>query len=230
MLPLLLFLTTLQDSQSKLPEAKMGMAQLVFLREIKAEDGMSEAKQQELLMGHIAFLKGLWEKGTALMVGPMAEEGPIAGLVVLDVEKAEDAIKIMEDDPFVKAKRLKVDSQGWYFAKNYAVKAPDFMDHKQYWFGLLERPEGLTPLSKEDGEKMQAGHMANIVKMAENKSLLLAGPMAGNTALRGIFIFDAMEKAEIDKLVEGDPLIKAGRLKLTLYKWIAPKGSFLIEK
>ena len=208
----------------------MGMAQLVFLRDVKREDGMNEAKQQELLTGHIAFLKGLWEKGTALLVGPMADEGQIAGVVVLDVEKPEDAVKIMEDDPFVKAKRLNVDTLGWYFAKNYVVKAPKFMDHKQYWFGLLERPEGLTPLSKEEGEKLQAGHMANIVKMAENKTLLLAGPMEGKTALRGIFIFDMMEKSEIERLVENDPLIKGGRLKLTLHKWMAPKGSFLIEK
>lgn len=137
----------------------------------------------------------------------------------------------MADDPMVKSGELALETHTWFFAKNYIVKGAEFAKDGQYWFGRLDRASANLPkLSEEEGNKLQDGHMANIIKMANEGALLIAGPLAEPTDFRGIFIFNDLPKADIDKLTAVDPLIKSGRLKLTLYKLRAPRGSFLAEK
>ncbi len=52
--------------------------------------------------------------------------------------------------------------------------------------------------TKEEAEKIQAGHMANIGKMAQSGKLIAAGPMMDDGDLRGIFLFKAsMEEAKL---------------------------------
>ena len=70
--------------------------------------------------------------------------------------------------------------------------------------------------------------MQNIQAMAESGDLVLAGPIAGNSEFRGVFIFRTPEKEKIEAMVSRDPAIKANRLKLELYRWYTAKGTFPI--
>lgn len=67
--------------------------------------------------------------------------------------------------------------------------------------------------------KLQAAHMANIERMAQNGELVVAGPFLDKSDLKGIYIFnvDSIEKAR--ELTETDPAIKAGRLIMELHPW-----------
>lgn len=71
-------------------------------------------------------------------------------------------------------------------------------------------------------KKLQQGHMDNIMRMAENGDLLLAGPFLDTGSLRGIYIFDVRTIEEARKLTETDPAIQAGSLVMELKKWYGP--------
>lgn len=71
-------------------------------------------------------------------------------------------------------------------------------------------------------KNLQKGHMDNIIRMAENGDLLLAGPFMDTGSLRGIYIFDVRTIEEARKLTETDPAIQAGSLVMELKKWYGP--------
>ena len=226
---LAVILSPLKGQKQDLPEAQMGIGQLVFLVSPTKAPSLDEKTVAGLQRAHLKRLEELWSSRKALVVGPLQDAGPRRGIVLLDVKTPEEAAEIMAEDPLVKAGMLRTETFSWFLGKNYVLKGDKFMDLKQFWFGLLERPENPPPFSDDELKTMQEGHMANITKMATERSLLIAGPIGGNGPQRGVFVFKGMKRDDIDDLTRNDPLIKSGRLKLTLFKWFAPKGSFLLE-
>lgn len=109
-------------------------------------------------------------------------------------------------------------------AENKDEKAPPKFDLDQYQFGLLSRGPKWTAEKSPEIQKIQDGHMANIQKMASLGKLIAAGPMMDDGSLGGIFIFKAASLEEAQSLAAEDPAIKAGRLELTLFNWMGPKG------
>jgi uncharacterized protein YciI len=95
---------------------------------------------------------------------------------------------------------------------------------RMYVLGLLKKGPNHGQGTKEENERVQAGHMANIKKMGDSGKLLVAGPMGDEGDLRGIFIFDAKSPEEVRAMAESDPAIQQRRLILELHPWYAAAG------
>ncbi len=101
---------------------------------------------------------------------------------------------------------------------------------RKYWFVLLKA----GPNTNQDSAtraKLQAGHLANIGRLYDSGKIKVAGPFGEPGEWRGIFIFDAESKEEVEKLLQTDPAIAAGRLAFEIKPWYtAPMGSFVPGK
>ena len=101
---------------------------------------------------------------------------------------------------------------------------------KRYWFVMLMKGENRNHDSLT-AVNLQKGHMDNISKLYYDGKLKVAGPFGDNGDWRGIFIFDAETREEVDSLLKTDPAIAAGRLKYDIRPWYtAPMGSFVPGK
>lgn len=98
-------------------------------------------------------------------------------------------------------------------------------DMRFYVLGILEKGDKWTDEVTEESKALQAGHMANIGRLANEKKLILAGPLAKEGGdMRGIFVFDTDKLEDAQKWCDTDPAVKAGRLKVRLIRWYSAKG------
>lgn len=77
---------------------------------------------------------------------------------------------------------------------------------------------------------LQAAHMKNIDRMADEGKLVVAGPFLDKTELKGIYIFNVTTVEEAKALTETDPAIQAGRLVMELHPWYGSAALMLIPE
>jgi uncharacterized protein YciI len=73
-------------------------------------------------------------------------------------------------------------------------------------------------------EELQKAHLKNIMRLANEGKLIVAGPFLDNQEIRGIFIFNVSSVEEARKLTESDPAVKAGSLVMELHPWYGSAG------
>ena len=108
------------------------------------------------------------------------------------------------------------------------LKADDY-GMRQYVMALLKAGPN-RDRSPEEARKLQAGHMANINRLAAEGKLVLAGPFADNGPLRGIYIFDVTTVAEAEALTKTDPAIQAGSLVMELHPWYGSAALMMVNE
>lgn len=97
---------------------------------------------------------------------------------------------------------------------------------KQYYFVMLSRGARRHEITDTTIiKKLHAGHMANITRLAEMGKILVAGPFGDDGNWRGIFIFDAASKEEVEGYLKEDPAIAAGRLAYEIHPWWTAKNA-----
>ena len=73
--------------------------------------------------------------------------------------------------------------------------------------------------SPEETQQLMQAHLANIMRLADQGSLVLAGPFLDNGPLRGIYIFKVATIEEARALTATDPAIQSGHLEMELHPW-----------
>ncbi len=67
--------------------------------------------------------------------------------------------------------------------------------------------------------ELQKAHLKNIMRLADEGKLVVAGPFMDGQSIEAIFIFNVSSVEEARKLTESDPAVKAGVLDLELHPW-----------
>ena len=75
---------------------------------------LSEDEATKLQRQHLDNIHQMVEDGILLLAGPFLDDGDIRGIYIFDIESVEEAKKIAEADPAVKAGSLILDIHPWY--------------------------------------------------------------------------------------------------------------------
>lgn len=123
-LALFIFGSSLLFSQEKNEFEKkyeMKTYYMVFLKKgpNRNQDSTTVTKLQEQ---HIAHLNKMADAGKMDLAGPFMDNGEIRGICVYNVTTKEEAEKLANEDPMVKAGRLIVEIHPWYAAKDSKLK------------------------------------------------------------------------------------------------------------
>jgi len=110
------------------------------------------------------------------------------------------------------------DRQVSYDSLKAAKYGADQYGMKKYVMAFLKRGPNRNQDSTTASE-LQIAHLKNILRMAKEGKLVLAGPFLDNDEVRGIYVFDVSTIEEAKTLTETDPAIKAGRLEMELRPW-----------
>ncbi|MEO8569926.1 MAG: YciI family protein [Ginsengibacter sp.] len=89
---------------------------------------------------------------------------------------------------------------------------------KQYVMAFLKEGKNKN-LDSAESANLQVAHLKNIIRLADEGKLIVAGPFMDDQPIRGIFIFNVGTIEEAKKLTETDPAIKAGVLEMELRPW-----------
>ena len=100
---------------------------------------------------------------------------------------------------------------------------------KQYVIAFLKRGPNKSKDSTE-ATNLQKAHLENIMRLADEGKLILAGPFMDNDDVRGIYIFDVTTIEEAEKLTETDPAIQAGTLVMELKPWYGSAALLLVPE
>ena len=100
-----------------------------------------------------------------------------------------------------------------------------------YTFVML-KTGAVVEEQKSIRDSLFAGHMANMVVMAEAGKLVLAGPFytKNKDQYRGIFIINSTDTSEVRELLKTDPAINYGLLHADLYPWYGSAALKLLNE
>ena len=89
---------------------------------------------------------------------------------------------------------------------------------KQYFIGFLVKGPNYTPNMPEDERaRLLQKHLAYIRSQAEAGNYRLAGPFLDDEKIAGILIIDTPTRESAKKVVDGDPMVQAGRLAVEIH-------------
>lgn len=100
-------------------------------------------------------------------------------------------------------------------AKEYGA---DQYGMKKYVMAFLKRGPN-RDLDSLKAAELQNAHLKNIIRLAEEGKLVVAGPFLDDGDLRGIYVFNVGSIAEAEELTRTDPAIQAGSLVMELKEW-----------
>jgi len=112
---------TAQEKKSLEHQYEMKTYYMVFLKK-GPNRNQDEATAKKLQEQHMAHLTKMADEGKMDLAGPFMDDGDIRGICVYNVATKEEAEKLANEDPMVKAGRLKVEIHPWYAGKNSSLK------------------------------------------------------------------------------------------------------------
>jgi uncharacterized protein YciI len=210
--------------QPQEPQHKLVQFQMAIFKKGPKWDRTPELDRGISFGQHFAYVSTLIKSNVAVIGGSFDDSAPPEGVLILRTT-AEEAKKVIERDPAVKDRMVTAEVHPRW-SEDIFKNARSLDSLERLYFGFLKK----GPNRKEGDDKnaeiqeLQKAHIANIVRLAEMKKMVMAGPFGDEGELRGIFVFRVASMKEAQELAATDPMIKIDRLRIDLHSWHVPVG------
>jgi uncharacterized protein YciI len=204
---------------------KLVQFQMAIVRKGPQWEATKADQRNQIMLQHRDNVISLLDSGKAVLAGPFADDTELAGIFVLRAQSPAEAKGWMDADPAVKAGLLMPDIHPWW-SEDIFKKANTPLKLDTLYFGFLKKGPNRKDGDDETPEvqELQKAHIANIIRLAGMKKLVVAGPFGDDGDLRGIFVFRVSSLQEAQDLSATDPMIKIDRLRIELHPWKVPEG------
>jgi uncharacterized protein YciI len=93
------------------------------------------------------------------------------------------------------------------------------LQHKmlEFHMALLKKGPKYSPAGMP--KDLQASHIANVMSLLESGKAVIAGPLADESDIAGVFVFRAKSAEEAETWAESDPAVKAGFYIAEMHPW-----------
>jgi uncharacterized protein YciI len=221
----LIALTACAFAQASPRSAGPGQYFFVLLNRPANAPQLTKEAGEKLQEEHMANIRKMAAEHKLVIAGPFLDDTTLRGIFVLQAESAAQAQEWADSDPAVKAGRLSAEVHGPWGIDANAIHSPaEPPGFEQYTLVLMRRGEKWNP-SAPDFMDVIKQHHAFVEQMTEKGSLAIAGPFPfGDPGeVRGVAIF-CVGAEQTAKLVQEDPIVKAGFLKPEIHPWGTGKG------
>lgn len=220
---LFLFPIALFAQEPAKPESKLIEFQMAILKRGPKWSPNPGKDAPAIQQQHVEYVQSLLSSGKAVVAGAIKDDTNFVGVYIFRTKSADEAKSWIDADPAVAAGHIVTELHPWW-SEDVMKKTATPTKLMTAYLAFLVRGEKWTPERTPQTEEIQKGHMANIMRLAEMKKLVVAGPFGDDGTLRGIFVFRVDTLEEARALTLTDPAVKAGRLALELHPWLVPEG------
>jgi uncharacterized protein len=218
-------LSAISFAQAK-EDHKLVQFQMAILKKGPSWDTTNEQDRNSILKQHLENVISLLDSGKAVIAGPFNDSSHSGGIFILRAASAEEANAWVHADPSVKTGLMVAEMHPWWSEDIFKKAETAPLKMETVYFAFLKR----GPNRKEGDantpeiQELQKAHIANIVRLAGLKKMVMAGPFGDDGELRGIFVFRVESMKQAEELAATDPMIKIDRLRIELHEWKVPVG------
>jgi uncharacterized protein YciI len=207
------------------PNAELSQYFLVLLNRPANAPQLSKEAGEKLQEEHMANIHKMAAEHKLVIAGPFLDNTTLRGIFVFQADSAAQVLEWTNSDPAIKAGRLSAEVHGPWLVEPDAIHDPRGAEgFEQYTLVLLKRGDKWNPNAPELGDVMKQHH-AYVKQITEQGKLAIAGPFPFSDPgeLLGVSIFRVAAEPTA-KLLQDDPIVKAGLLKTEIHPWGTGKG------
>lgn len=188
----------------------------MFLNTRKDKPELPKEELDKIMNGHMANIQKMAKEGHLLAAGPFEGGG---GIFIFKATSNEEVMEWLKGDPGVQANRWKLEM--FHYTPRYgsvcAVKEP----YEMTFYSFIRFVPEIGKAEIADAPALLKQHDDYVKKLLQNTSVIteaIFGDLEG-----GILVTKEMMNKE---LIESDPAVKAGVLRVEFKKLYIAKGSF----
>ncbi len=207
------------------PNPKTAQYFFVLLNRPANAPQMSKEAGEKLQEEHMANIRKLGAEHKLVIAGPFMDDTVLRGIFVFQADSAAQVQDWANSDPAIKAGRLSAEVHGPWLIDPSTIHSPaEPPGFEQYTVVLMKSGDHWNPNAPEFMDVMKQHH-AFVKRMTDEGNLAIAGPFpfSDQGELKGVAIF-RVGAEQTGKLIQDDPIVKAGLLKAEIHPWGTGKG------